>query len=185
MSKNSNVSINLNKFLNNISLKKQYIKNLQTQTLLLNTIKQKNYKLLNSSLLKKQSISANQDHVIMYIIDITFLRSNTLLHVMDISGKLKFFCSAGYLKHKGKSKKARFSVFKGIYRLLVTKLRFLKGKPLALHLKNVGFNKFWMIKKLKTKFFIKTVKIFNSFPHNGCRKKKVRRKKFKKKRRNG
>jgi ATP-dependent protease HslVU (ClpYQ) ATPase subunit len=100
MSKNSNVSINLNKFLNNISLKKQYIKNLQTQTLLLNTIKQKNYKLLNSSLLKKQSISANQDHVIMYIIDITFLRSNTLLHVMDISGKLKFFCSAVYLKHK-------------------------------------------------------------------------------------
>ena len=37
------------------------------------------------------------------------------------------------------------------------------------------------MKKLKKKFFIKVVRSFNLYPHNGCRKKKVRRKKFKKK----
>jgi ribosomal protein S11 len=118
----------------------------------------------------------------MYIIDITFSRSNIFLNVMDSSGKLKFFCSAGHLQYKGRrNKKSRFQVLKSIYHVLLTKLRFLKGKPIALHLKNVGLKRFWILKKLKTHFFIKLVSIFNLFPFNGCRKKKVKRKKFKRK----
>ena len=39
--------------------------------------------------------------------------------------------------------------------------------------------------ELKSKFFIKTIKVFNLFPFNGCRNKKIRRKKMKTKRRNG
>jgi ribosomal protein S11 len=101
--------------------------------------------------------------LVMYIIDITFSRSNTFLNVMDPSGNLKFFCSAGCLQHKGKNKKFRFNVFKSIYHVLTTKLRFLKGKPIALHLKNVGFNKYWLIKKLKSRFFIKSVKVLIFF----------------------
>jgi ribosomal protein S11 len=48
----------------------------------------------------------------MYIIDISFSKKNTLIHVMDFSGNLKFFCSAGFLNYKGKSKKSRYSVLK-------------------------------------------------------------------------
>jgi len=116
--------------------------------------------------------------LIKYIIDVTFSRTNTFVHVMDFSGQLKFFCSAGTLNYKGKSKKARYSVFRDIYRVLVSKLRFLKGQPVALHLKNVSFAKFWIIKLLKKKFYIKVVRNFITYPYNGCRKRKMRRKKF-------
>lgn len=188
MTNDLNVNINLNKFLKDISTKKQYIKRLQNQSSFLNNIKQKNYKSLTPNLLHyKNTIirkNSSMDNIVLYIIDITFSRSNTFLNVMDSSGKLKFFCSAGHLQYKGKNKKFRFTVFKSIFHVLTTKLKFLKDKPIALHLKNVGFNRFWIIKKLKAKFFIKTVKSFNVFPYNGCRKRKVRRKKFKK-RRNG
>lgn len=174
----NNINFNLNKFLKNILIKKQYLKNLKKKMLTLNYLKQKNYKLLDSFVFKnKYSNPTISDNVVMYIIDITFSRSNTFLHVMDASGNLKFYCSAGHLDYKGKNKRVRFNVFKSIYFILITKLRFLKGKPIALHLKNVGFKRFWIVKKLKKKFFIKTIKIFNFFPFNGCRKKKVRRKK--------
>lgn len=175
-----NFNPKLNQFFKILSLKKQYLQKLREQSAILTESKKKNYKIINQSF-KSDNISTNLDHVIMYIIDITFSRSNTFLNVMDASGKLKFFCSAGHLQFKGKrNKKSRFLVFKSICRILITKLKFLKGKPIALHLKNVGFKRFQIIKKLKTHFFIKLVKVFNLFPFNGCRKKKVRRKKIKK-----
>lgn len=179
-----NINFNLNKFLRDIKLKKQYIEELKSKIFLLNNIKEKNYKNLNSSLFPSNDSLAINDHLVMYIIDISFLRTNTLLHVMDFSGKLKFFCSGGSIKYTGKGKRVRSVIFREFYRILVSNLKFLKSKPVALHLKNVGNNKFWIIKKLKKKFFIKVVRSFNLYPHNGCRKRKMRRKKFKK-RRNG
>jgi ribosomal protein S11 len=99
---------------------------------------------------------------------------------MDFSGNLKFFHSAGFLKYKGKNKKSRFVVLKDMYKILISKLKFLKSQPVALHLKNVGFAKFWVIRVFKKKFFIRVVRSFNKYPHNGCRKRKMRRKKFRK-----
>lgn len=175
-------SIHLNQFLEALSLKKQYLQKLKKQSLFINLLRQQNYKIISQFNQNPTNDLDCVDNIVMYIIDITFSRSNTFLHVMDSLGKLKFFCSAGHLQHKGKrNKKSRFAVFKSIYHVLLTKLRFLKGKPIALHLKNVGLKRFWIIKKLKTHFFIKLVKIFNLFPFNGCRKKKVKRKKFKSK----
>jgi ribosomal protein S11 len=172
-------NFNLNTFLKTIFIKKQYLKNLKKQFLLINNIKQTNYKSLNKELIKENNFNdSSTNNLVMYIIDITFSRSNTFLHVMDSSGKLKFFSSAGHFNVKGKNKKFRFNVFKHFYFTLITKLKFLRNKPIALHLKNVSSNKFWIIKKLKTKFFIKVIKIFNLFPFNGCRRKKIRRKKF-------
>lgn len=175
-----NSNYKLNQFFKILSLKKQYLQKLKEQSVLLTELKKKNYKIINKSL-ESESISTNLDHVVMYIVDITFSRSNTFLNVMDSSGKLKFYCSAGHLQFKGKrNKKSRLLVFKSICHILLTKVKFLKGKPIALHLKNVGFKKFQIISKLKTHFFIKLVKVFNLFPFNGCRKKKVKRKKIKK-----
>jgi ribosomal protein S11 len=189
MVKNYNSNINLNKFFKKIVLKKQYIKKLTNKTCLLESIQEKNYKSLNYSLFFKKKYFTEHDNLVVYIIDISFSRSNTLLHVMDSSGILKFFCSAGDLSYTGKSKKARVSVLKAMIRILVRKLKFLQNKPIALHLKNVRFRKFWIVKRLKKKFFIKVVRSFNLYPHNGCRKRKIRRKKIKKKikvtRRNG
>jgi ribosomal protein S11 len=176
-------NINFNQFLQILSLKKQYLQKLKKQYSFLNLLKQKNYKIITKFKQNYNRIdSKGFDNIIMYIIDITFSRSNTFLHVMDSSGKLKFFCSAGHMQYKGRrNKKSRFQVLRSIYHILLTKLRFLKGKPIALHLKNVGLKRFWILKKLKTHFLIKLVSIFNLFPFNGCRKKKVKRKKFKRK----
>jgi len=185
MLRNFNTYFDLNKFFGNIRLKKQYIKKLKTKVFLLNKVKEKNYKTLNFVMFEKTQNLVKEDYLVVYVIDILFSKTNTLLHVMDFSGNLKFFSSAGSLNYKGKSKKARFVVIKEFYRVLVTKLKFLKNKPIALHLKNVGSNKFWLVRKLKKKIYIKVVCSFDLYPYNGCRKKKVRRKKFKKKRRNG
>ena len=183
MLKNNNTKFDLNKFFINIKLKKQYIKKLQEKITLLNNIKEKNYKLLNSHFSNSYQ-NCNENYLISYIIDITFSQTNTLLHVTDSSGNLKFFCSAGSLNFKGKAKKSRFLVFREMYHILISKLRFLKGQPIAVHFKNVGSSKFWILKRLKKKFFIKVVKNYSLYPYNGCRKQKVKRKKFKK-RRNG
>lgn len=183
---NKQKNFNLNNFFSNIKLKKQYIKKLQNKVILVDDLKVKNYKKLSPTLLfmKKPRYNLRDDFLVKYIIDITFSRSNTFVNLMDFSGKLIFFCSAGTLQFKGKNKKSRYSVFKKIYRVLVSKFCPFKNQPVALHLKNVSFAKFWIIKLLKKKFFIKVVRNFNTYSYNGCRKKKVIRKKFKK-RRNG
>jgi ribosomal protein S11 len=175
MLKNNNA--NLDKFLNNIKLKKQYIKKLQDKIILLNNIKEKNFKILDSQISTNKK-SNGENYLISYIIDITFSPTNTLLHVTDPLGNLKFFCSAGSLNFTGKAKRSRFLVFREMYNTLVSKLKFLKGKPIAVHLKNVGSAKFWILKKLKKKFFIRVVRNFSLYPYNGCRKRKMRRKKF-------
>jgi ribosomal protein S11 len=172
--------INLNKLLKSIFIKKQQLQNLKKQSLLLNNVIQENYKLINKKFFKITNNNLSFNNNITYIIDITFSKSNTFLHVTDALGKLNFFCSAGHLQYKGKTKKIRYNVLKSFYHVLITKLKFLKNKSVALHLKNVGFNKFFIIKLLKKKFYIKIIKIFNIFPFNGCRKKKVVRKKNKK-----
>jgi ribosomal protein S11 len=173
--------LNLNKFLNGIKLKKQYIEKLKNKISELNVVSKTDSKDLGSVVVAKNHSGIKNDHLVMYIIDISFSETNTLLHVTDFAGNLEFFCSAGSLNYKGKQKKQRFAIFKDLFRILVSKLTFLKGKPIALHLKNVRSNKFWIMRKLKKRFFIRIVRNYNLYPFNGCRKKKMRRKRFKKK----
>jgi len=176
----NNSSIQLNNFFQSITLKKQYINKLKKNINNLQFNKQKNYKYLYSNIFKNMdNHKLYQENLIVYIIDITFSKSNTLIHLMDTSGKIIFFCSAGSLNFKGKNnKKRRFLVFRAMYNIILTKFKFIKRYSIALHLKNVGSSKSWIIRKLKSKFFIKVVKNFTLFPYNGCRKKKVRRKKI-------
>lgn len=187
----NNSDYKLDTFFKEIRLKKQYIKQLKNKVILLNTIKEKNYKNLHFLLLNNKISNKTflENYFVNYVIDITFSKTNIFLHVMDYSGKLKFFCSAGSTEYKGKKKKSHFLVLTKMFGILGLKLKVLKNQPIALHLKNVGSAKFRIIKALKKKFFIKVVKFFSLYPYNGCRKKKMKRKKFKKrrflKRRNG
>ena len=119
----------------------------------------------------------NTNFLIAHIIKIYFSKTNTFLQVTNSLGQLKFFCSSGLLLVKGKNKKARTSVLKKMITVLLKKLKFLKNRPAVLHLKNVGFKKAWILKKIERKMFLKAITGFNSYSHNGCRKKKVRRKK--------
>ena len=122
----------------------------------------------------------DQDFVISYVITITFLKANTMIHVSDAVGNVKWFCSSGSVNVTGKRKKQRRSVILKLILLLFKKADFLTNKPIALHLNNVSSYQTFIVKKLKKEIFIKIVKSFNQIPYNGCRQKKIRRKKYSK-----
>ncbi len=159
-----------NKFFKDAKLKKKYMKEL-------------NNMILNINKYKSNTVTGSYKPV-KVIIDISFKQTNTLLNIMDFSGNLKFFRSAGLLKYKGKRKKSRFKIVNNFYKILLSKFkfsRFIKKPLIALHLKNTGRATYWIRKRFKKKFNIRIFKSFNLYPYNGCRKKKVPRKKFKKK----
>lgn len=181
-------NIKLNKLFKDFSAKYIIIKKLKKQFNLLKNLDKISYEsiiqIVPNNVIK--NLTNLLDHTIWYIIDISFSRSNTFLHIMNSDGGLEYYSSAGPLKYSGKRKTSRLNVFKSMYRILI-KRGYLEKKPVALHLKNIGGTlKRKIVKKLEKIFFIKTVKMFNLFPFNGCRNKKIRRKKIrKKKRRNG
>ena len=119
--------------------------------------------------------------LIVYIITVTFLKANTNINVSDIKGNVKLSFTSGSVNLIGKQKKHRLKSVSRLVSLLAKKANFFKNYPVAIHLYNVNSYKFLILKKLKANFFIRLVKIFNLSPHNGCRKKKVRRKKYVKK----
>ena len=171
--------LNLNKFFNEIHFKKQYYKKVQSKAYFLTKIKEINSKKVGFQFCNKYSSIVTSTFVV-YVINIFFSKKNTLLHVSDCSGNIKFFYSAGSFQQKGKQKTYHSFVLRKFYKVLVSKLKFLRNVPIAIHLKNVSSNMFWFPKKLKKKLFVMVIKNFNQYSYNGCRKKKIRRKKFRK-----
>ena len=170
---------------NNIRLKKKsvYSKKVVKYTSQLKSLlidKQKHKKLTffpekesfnSTSSLKKNSFT------VVYSICFSFSSVNTFLYVMDALGNLKFRYSAGMIEFKGKLKKSRFQVLNSFFKILQKlKMGFLKNKPLSLHLNNVGSFRYFIIRNLKKKFFIRLIKNYQTHSYNGCRKKKKRRK---------
>jgi ribosomal protein S11 len=159
---------------------KSYVKNLLNQAAYLKKLKEDNSKDLS---LKKFVITNNkktdlQDFVVAYIISISFLKANTTIHVSDTKGNLKLFYSAGSVELSGKQKRNRRIAISKLISLVLKKATFLGQKPIALHLNNVNFYKNLIVRKLKRNLYIKVIKILNQTPYNGCRKKKLRRKKY-------
>ena len=171
--------------LNTYLLEKEriYVKNLLNQISYLKKLKEKNYKSLSASKFNeiKQKEINHQDLMVMYIVNISFSKANTTIHISDIKGNLKLFYSAGSIGLTGKQKRKRRVAVVKLISLLIKKATFLNKKPIALHLDNVNFYQSLIINKLKQTLYIKVIKSFNQTPYNGCRKKKVRRKKYTKK----
>lgn len=171
--------------LNTYLLEKErvYVKNLLNQISYLKKLKERNYKNLSVNKFNKvkQKEVNHQDLMVMYIVNISFLKANTTIHVSDIKGNLKLFYSAGSIGLTGKQKRKRRIAVVKLISLLIKKATFLNKKPIALHLDNVNFYQNLIVNKLKQTLYIKVIKSFNQTPYNGCRKKKVRRKKYTKK----
>ena len=165
---------------NNIRLKKKnthlkkitkYISKLKTS---LN--EKSNSKKLNF-LSQKNSLKKKRGYVVLYSICFSFSSVNTFLYVTDALGNLKFRSSAGLLDFKGKAKRSRFQILKMFFKeLRKLKISLLKNKPILLVLENVGSYRHLIVRNLKKKFFIRIVNNFQTYPYNGCRKKKKARK---------
>lgn len=164
--------------LNNFSLQEEkfYIKNLFYKTENLKKITDTNLKL---RLPHKNSFDKTTN--IFYIINISFLKANTFVHVSNTKGETLIFFSAGQVNLKGKQKKNRKFAVNKLLSLLNKKASFIGKQPIAVHLNNVKSYKFTIANKLKQFYWIRILKSFNQIPYNGCRKSKIRRKKFTKK----
>jgi len=159
---------------------KFYVENLLGQAANLKKLKENNSNKLSAKKFTGiESRETNlQDFVVAYIISISFLKANTTIHVSDTKGNLKLFYSAGSVELSGKQKRKRRIAISKLISLVLKKANFLGQKPIALHLNNVNFYKNLITRKLKRNLYIKVVKILNQTPYNGCRKKKLRRKKY-------
>lgn len=184
MSNLSNILVN-NK--NKIEILSQFKKELVYLNILSNKVfnlydlKQVNsYKNLYLDKCQTTTSSVSKDFLVVYIISISFLKANTMIHISDINGNVKLFYTSGSVNLTGKQKRRRIVAVLRLLKLIYQNASFLYGKPIALHLNNVTRHKFLIVKKLKQKFFIKVVREFNQTSYNGCRKPKVRRKKYKK-----
>lgn len=157
------------------------IEKLKNKTFFLKQVKEsKKLKSLRLSLSTNKSLDVQKSFV-KYIIGISLLRTNTIVYVTDIKGRLKFLCSAGTINLSGKQKIKKPLVLINLLKALTTKVKFIGSEPVALHLKN--FNEYYelfTLNILKTKFFIKIIRNYNVQPHNGCRPKKLKRTKRKK-----
>lgn len=159
-----------------------YIQNLLNQITQLKKLKESNYKKASIQKLNLDRKTNNlQDLIVMYIISISFLKANTTIHVSDIKGNMKLFYSAGSVGLVGKQKRKRRIAVSKLISLVLKKATFLTNKPIALHLNNVNLHSSLIVSKLKRTLYIRIIKSFSNTPYNGCRKKKLRRKKYTKK----
>ena len=130
-------------------------------------LNKKNYKLKN---------------LINVIVGISLYKNNIVVFITDIKGKMLFFKTSGILDIETKKKKKNDIILKLLSSLLKEKKFFKPNTFIALHLKNSNkkisnFIIKFLFNNLEHKN-IKIIKIKNNKPHNGCRPKKIRRKKL-------
>ena len=95
--------------------------------------------------------------------------------LIEINGKIILWTSVGKLKVKG-AKKITLSAIEATLGNLINQIRKLGFKYLHIRLKGFSKNKKSIVKSLRTN----DIRIFSildetAFPHNGCRRKKIRR----------
>jgi ribosomal protein S11 len=156
-----------------------YAQLLKNQVLALKKLKKNNtYRQLSDF---NQPLEAQQNFLIKYTIAIIFSKANTTINLSDTKGNVKLFYNAGSVNLQGKQRRHRKVAYNRLINLLIKNTRLLNKIPVAVHLKNVKAHKKLIIAKLKHFFFVKAIRSFNQTPYNGCRKRKLRRKKYVKK----
>ena len=125
------------------------------------------------------------DISVSFILLIIFSPTTTRLMFLTSSKDQTLFSShAGAVGlTKKREKKNRKLAVTRLIKFLIESLKTAKlvspyCKPIALHLRNVGSADLpYVVKSVKRYFPIISIKLFSSPPYNGCRKKKIRRKK--------
>ena len=131
---------------------------------------------LTDHLNKRSSTNFYKQNLVRYIIHVNLTRTNTLISITDIKGNVKLFNSSGQVNLRGKQKTKQPVALINILKRVLLKTKFMQDEPLAIHFKNTRSHyEAFIIKMLKTKFFIKTIRSYNTQPHNGCRARKIKR----------
>jgi hypothetical protein len=157
-----------------------------------------NYKKLNEKLKKNKTIvenfantkvlitaerfpGLNASDLIKYVLGVSFLKKNIIMYIGSANGQLKYHCSAGFIKLSKNQKVKIPLVLIKLTKIVSIKLPSLTDIPTALHLNNVPKSlQLFFEPVFKTQFLIVQLNSFKLFSHNGCRPKKLKRKKRKK-----
>jgi ribosomal protein S11 len=115
---------------------KFYVKNLLNQITYLKKFKENNSKKYFLSSTKGANL---QDFMIVYIINISFLKANTVINISDTQGNLKLFYSAGAVELSGKQKKKRRIAVSKLISLVLKKTTFFGSKPTCIAFKQRKF----------------------------------------------
>lgn len=159
--------IRLIKFLNVTKTSKKKIKKLLIDN------KNKSINKFNINNIKKKILKQN---VVSYIINVVLSPTNTIVNVTDIKGNVIISISAGLINLTKFQKRSQPMALLNIFKILLSKSKFLQNKTVALHFKNVKrFHELFFVTALKNKVFIKSFQSYNLTPHNGCRPKKIKR----------
>ena len=131
---------------------------------------------LNVDFQNIKELKLAKQNVISYIINTILSPTNTIVNVTDVNGNVIISISAGLIKLTKFQKKSQPMALLNIFKVLLSKAKFLQNKAVALHFKNVKrFHESFFITALKKKVFIKSFQSYNLTPHNGCRPKKIKR----------
>jgi len=156
------------------SLKYQLI----NKTLLLKAFKLMKNRIKYDSILQKVKIS--KKHV-KFIIGISLLNTNTYIHITDIKGRIRFFTTAGSIGLTGYQKIKKPAILLKLIQFTLSKSTFLINATVILHLQNfTKFDILSILSLLKKYLIVDVIKVYNNTPHNGCRPKKLKRKKHRK-----
>ena len=131
----------------------------------------------------EKTVNYKFKNLIRFVIGVSANRNNVIVYVTDIKGKLFYYKTSGMLGLLKKQKKRSVHIILRLLKILITDNQYLKNNFIStLHLKNINKKLVIVILNFlsKNSIHIKNIKIKNHQPHNGCRPKKVRRKKRKK-----
>ena len=185
--RNLDILTHLNTLLSRIRQKRKYQKVLLEELKVLEELKDLDYRKVgtyitnlnrNQTTPVDSTIQTKKTRFVYFIISIKFSAVNTFFHFSDSSGRIIKFYSAGNVGFSGKAKRRRRLVLDEIIKLFFSQFLSIHSYPVALHLTNVRGFKRYIIRLLKTRLIIRVLRIFDTIAFNGCRKRKVRRKKI-------
>jgi len=139
----------------------------------------KSLRFLLSKNLQKDNLILKSKTLINYIIGISIYNTNIILYLSNIKGNIIFFITSGSLGIKRKQKKKKIAVLIRLIKFMMLKVKFIsKNDLIALHLKNFNERLGAFTSTFLSKYYnIELVKINTNQPYNGCRPRKIKRKK--------
>lgn len=144
--------------------------------------------LLINKILYKNRTKNNQfydNSLVSLIFNIKIVKNNIFINIADIKGHTKFVYSAASAYKKKplfniRQKKQLNNLLIDLLKVVINNTKSIQKNTAVLHFKNTNISQeLLLINLIKNVFFIKSIKSFNSNPHNGCRPKKLKRTKSK------
>ena len=163
------------------AVKLQYFKNLlkkfKNQLKKLKTFKNIRYIISKENFLINKSLKP-----INYIVGVNIYKTNVVIYVSNVKGEINFFYTAGSLNLKKNQKKKKIVIITKLLKILLTNVSFISKKDIvALHLYNFNEGLVKVVYSFLIKHYnLEVVQVNNNQPHNGCRPRKLKRKKRRK-----